>query len=216
MIIGMALSLMAMVAAGSDLLPDGETADPLRQYSSEHPALWPVVNRVRTAADGLDGGDPLVAMAEVKETHRLLVQVLLPYEAAEDTLLYPAVGRVLGGYDPTLPMSRTHAAIHHQVHLFGRLVVAIGAGEPTPEDLADLRPIMYGLHAVLALHFAQEEEGYFPLVDDEGSHGQAHCTRRILHRVNEPHGRTPRRSWLGLGPGLGAPIPEHVGRDTCP
>lgn len=149
-------------------------------------------------------------------THRLLVQVLLPHEAAEDTLLYPAVGRVLGGYDPTLPMSRTHAAIHHQVHLFGRLVVAIGAGEPTPEDLADLRPIMYGLHAVLALHFAQEEEGYFPLVDDEGSHGQAHCTQRILHRVNEPHGRTPRRSWLGLGPGLGAPIPEHVGRDTCP
>jgi len=84
-------------------------------WREEHPALWPVVNRVRTAADGLDGGDFLVAMAEVKETHRLLVQVLLPHEAAEDTLLYPAVGRVLGGYDPTLPMSRTHAAIHHQV-----------------------------------------------------------------------------------------------------
>src|SRR5450759_4432952 len=103
----MALSLLAMVAAGSDLL---------RQYSSEHPALWPVVNRVRTAADGLDGGDFLVAMVEVKETHRLLVQVLLPHEAAEDTLLYPAVGRVLGGDDPTLPMSSAHAAIHPQVH----------------------------------------------------------------------------------------------------
>jgi hypothetical protein len=50
-------------------------------------------------------------MAEVRETHRLLVQVLLPHEAAEDTLLYPAVRRVLGGYDPTLPMSRTHAEI---------------------------------------------------------------------------------------------------------
>src|SRR5450759_3195118 len=37
-------------------------------WREEHPALWPVVNRVRTAADGLDGGDPLVAMAEVKET----------------------------------------------------------------------------------------------------------------------------------------------------
>lgn len=81
--------------------PDDEAGDLLRQYSREHPALWPVDNRMRTAADGLDGGDPLVAMADVRETHRPLEQVLLPHEAAEDTLLYPAVGRVLGGYDPT-------------------------------------------------------------------------------------------------------------------
>jgi heavy metal translocating P-type ATPase len=208
-IIGMALSLMAMVAAAVGLLPplvgailqevidvvailsalravvpgrapgprpDDEAAGLLRRYSGEHPALWPVVNRVRTAADGLDGGNIVVAMAEVRETHRLLVQVLLPHEAAEDTLLYPAVGRVLGGYDPTLPMSRTHAEIHHQVHLLGRLVVEIGDAEPTPEDVADLRPIMYGLYAVLALHFAQEEEGYFSLVDDEGPRHRVHAS----------------------------------------
>jgi hypothetical protein len=31
---------------------------------------------------------------------------------------------------------------------------------PRPEDLRDLRRALYGLHAILALHFAQEEELY--------------------------------------------------------
>jgi hypothetical protein len=28
------------------------------------------------------------------------------------------------------------------------------------EDLVDLRRVLYGLHAILRLHFAQEEEAY--------------------------------------------------------
>ncbi len=31
----------------------------------------------------------------------------------------------------------------------------------------DLRATLYGLHALLALHFAQEEEAYHSLVDEE-------------------------------------------------
>jgi hypothetical protein len=31
---------------------------------------------------------------------------------------------------------------------------------PGPEDLIDLRRVLYGLHAILRLHFAQEEEAY--------------------------------------------------------
>jgi hypothetical protein len=77
------------------------------------------------------------------------------------------------------------------VHLLGRLVVEIGDAEPTPEDLADLRPIMYGLYAVLALHFAQEEEGYFFLVDDEGPHHRAHTPGEYAAVGREPPGRGP-------------------------
>ena len=31
---------------------------------------------------------------------------------------------------------------------------------PTSDDLVDLRRVLYGLHAILRLHFAQEEEAY--------------------------------------------------------
>ncbi|MFE0328828.1 hypothetical protein ACFW08_18990 [Streptomyces sp. NPDC058960] len=32
-----------------------------------------------------------------------------------------------------------------------------------PEQLDDLRASLYGLHTILRLHFAQEEESYFSL-----------------------------------------------------
>jgi len=35
------------------------------------------------------------------------------------------------------------------------------------EDLVELRRLLYGLHAILRLHFAQEDEGYLSLADDE-------------------------------------------------
>ena len=31
---------------------------------------------------------------------------------------------------------------------------------PSRDDLIDLRRVLYGLHAILRLHFAQEEEAY--------------------------------------------------------
>ena len=40
----------------------------------------------------------------------------------------------------------------------------------TPDDdIVDLRRLLYGLHAILRLHFAQEDEGYLSLADDDGS-----------------------------------------------
>jgi hypothetical protein len=33
-------------------------------------------------------------------------------------------------------------------------------GGPRPEDMRDLRRALYGLQAILSLHFAQEEEPY--------------------------------------------------------
>ena len=37
-------------------------------------------------------------------------------------------------------------------------------GPLAPEDKTDLRRILYGSHAILRLHFAQEEEQYLPLL----------------------------------------------------
>ena len=43
-------------------------------------------------------------------------------------------------------------------------------GPACPEDAAvadELRSVLYGLHAVLQLHFAQEDEGYLSLALDD-------------------------------------------------
>ena len=64
-------------------------------------------------------------------------------------------------------MSRTHVEIDHLVAMLGRLVRDLGPEGPDGEERRDLRRILYGLHAVLILHFAQEEEGYLSMVSDE-------------------------------------------------
>jgi hypothetical protein len=37
---------------------------------------------------------------------------------------------------------------------------------PDAGEITELRSLLYGLYAVLQLHFAQEDEGYLSLVDD--------------------------------------------------
>ena len=67
-------------------------------------------------------------------------------------------------------MSRAHAEITHQIRRLGQLLDDIGPNRPDDADIADLRGLLYGLHAILRLHTAQEDESYLSLADD---HGQA-------------------------------------------
>jgi hypothetical protein len=61
-------------------------------------------------------------------------------------------------------MSRTHAEIELQICQLRRLLQALGENAAEPEDVVELRRLLYGLYAVLRLHNAQEEEGAFSLV----------------------------------------------------
>ena len=64
-------------------------------------------------------------------------------------------------------MSRAHVEIAHHIRRIGHLLDDLDAteGEPDPDDLIELRRSLYGLHAILVLHFAQEDEGYLGLVE---------------------------------------------------
>ena len=97
--------------------------------------------------------------------HELLTGEVWPHEHAEEAELYPALNRLLGGADPTAPMSRAHAEIAVQIARLGRLIDDIGDRDPDEADIADLRGILYGLHAILRLHTVQEDETYLSLGD---------------------------------------------------
>lgn len=63
-------------------------------------------------------------------------------------------------------MSRAHVEIGHLIRQLGRLLDDVGADGPDESELARLRQVLYGLHAICSLHFAQEEEAYFSLVEE--------------------------------------------------
>ncbi len=133
-----------------------------RRLRDEHSAVRPIVEQVRVAADGLatEGCD----LTPVRALLVRLENETLPHERAEQLLLYPVVAKALGGADPTGAMTRTHAEIEHQVGRLARLLADLGDDPAEPEDVIELRGLLYGLYSVLRLHNAQEEEGAFSLI----------------------------------------------------
>ncbi len=136
-----------------------------RRFRSEHSVLLPEVKRMRFLADRLDLMPPVEARRELQAVQQFLVKRVLPHEQAEDSKVYPAVARLIGGDDPTAPMSRTHLEIAHLITVLGRNVEDLPPEGPGPEDIRELRRVLYGLEAILRLHFAQEEESYLALLD---------------------------------------------------
>ena len=146
-------------------LPAG-AAELTKRFHDEHEAIRADIDEVRAAAEALGSAEPAAAMEQVRRVHRLLVSEVGPHEDAEERELYPAVDRLLGGTDATATMSRAHAEIAHQTRRLGQLIDDIMPGQPDGADIADLRALLYGLHAILRLHTAQEDESYLSL-DDE-------------------------------------------------
>jgi hemerythrin superfamily protein len=108
---------------------------------------------------------------ELDAVREFLLVRLPEHEEEEETLVYPVVAEAMGGEDPLSSMARAHLEISHLGRIFQQLIEELPQDGPTPEDLMDLRRVLYGLHAILRLHFAQEEEAYAWLAsaDDDAS-----------------------------------------------
>lgn len=196
-VVGMALSVVAMVVAAAGLLAPVPGAilqegidvvvivNALRALGGERPAVrsvagWaatrqrleadhtdmrPLIVRVREAADSLGAADRGAVPSLLRGLRDALVADLLPHEMEEETTVYPLLAKALGGEDPLAPLSTTHREIFHLARLFGRAVDALPAAGPDPQQLPELRRVLYGLHAILELHLAQETELYMTLAD---------------------------------------------------
>ncbi len=136
-----------------------------RRFTREHLTIRADIDQLHAAADALGVLPPDVAMARVSQVYRLLVEEVVPHERAEQEELYPAMDRLLGSHQATATMSRAHAEIAHQTRRLGQLIDDIGPGGPNDADIADLRALLYGLHAILRLHTTQEDESYLSLAD---------------------------------------------------
>ncbi len=165
-----AIDVLAIAIALRVLLPgrmhtvrmsdaDVATAQRLREG---HVVALAAVESIRTVADGLDRRDPDVA--PVVALLARLERDLVPHERADEDELMPIVTRALGA-PAARGLRRTHAEIEQQVGRLRRLLDDItDAGRVRPEDVTELRRLLYGLYAVCRLHNAQEEEGAFALV----------------------------------------------------
>jgi hypothetical protein len=118
------------------------------------------VGELAALAARLDSLPAAEARRELERVRDMLEKELLPHEYEEQQTAYRLLGEMLKHEDPTGPLIQTHHEIRRLTRLFGRLVARLPPEGPGQEDLRDLRRALYGMHAVLTLHFAQEEELY--------------------------------------------------------
>jgi heavy metal translocating P-type ATPase len=137
--------------------PLAETAAQLRE---EHAELAPLLERIRGAADRLEPGGSLAQADDLETIASFLEERLLPHEQRDDELAAAGLADLLGGEDPLGAMRSTHLEINHLIRRYRRLLDSLPPTGPTTEDVLDLRRTMYGLHAILRLHNAQEDELY--------------------------------------------------------
>ncbi|NOH03921.1 MAG: hemerythrin domain-containing protein [Chloroflexi bacterium] len=134
---------------------------PLRD---EHKELFPHVERIRQAAE-LIGNAPLDEISRgVEEAYDFLANHLKPHAEAEDAALYPVVQQVLGSPDATKTMSRDHVEVGRYIAELAAL--KDGLNDPlTPAQTTSLRRVLFGVYALVKVHFAKEEEVYLPILD---------------------------------------------------
>ena len=146
----------------------------LRGFSTEHRRMRADLDSIRVAADALSGGDRVLAMRRLHQTNRFLQEVVLPHERAEGAKLYPALERSLGGADSISAVADAHSEIERlcrRVENHVRAADTLGAVDDA--QVGDLLACLYGLYAVLKLHFRQEEESYFVLADRSEREGSS-------------------------------------------
>ncbi len=151
-----------------------DTEQLLHRFADDHEQLRDTIGLLRDSADLLAAGPPAAGLESLTAAHRLLVERILPHERAEELQLYPALARPLGS-EATATMSRAHAEIQSLSDRIGtHLTLAQAAGAVQPDQVDDLLACLYGLYTLLRLHFVQEEENYFVLLEDDLVTAQKH------------------------------------------
>ena len=143
--------------------------DPLvARFAREHERLHAARSSVRDAGDALAHGPVPGADAALRRTLDVLTVDVLPHERAEETQLYPALASYLRDPEAMVTMSREHTEIERLVERIRRHLAESPDGIRA-DQIDDLRATLYGLDAILTLHFAQEDEALFTLAHDSGA-----------------------------------------------
>jgi hemerythrin-like domain-containing protein len=162
---------------------------PLRD---EHKELLPHIERLRAVADAV-GSTPLPSLRQaIDEISTFLSHHLIPHAQAEERALYPVVGRLMGAPEATATMSRDHVEIGRLAEELGVLRSSLKNDHLDASEVQALRRILYGLSALVIVHFAKEEEVYLPLLDTRLSQEEAQYLFEAMEQAAQEEKRAIR------------------------
>lgn len=156
---------------------------PLRD---EHKELYPEVELLKAAADGVHETLSDADQAKILDAYRFLTHHLLPHAQAEEAALYPVVATAMGAPQATATMSRDHVEVGRLTEELGTLRAQVHGNTLTAEQASSFRRVLYGLYTLVKVHFAKEEEVYLPLLDARLTADDAHAMFEAMeHAAHE-------------------------------
>lgn len=151
---------------------------PTEPFRREHEQLLSHIEHVGQAArevPKLSQDDRSALVARILE---FLQGTLVPHAQAEEKVLYPEWAKLVGFEDAAVPMVHDHEAIVDRIE---RLAQADAA------DVETLQELLYGLYALISVHFRKEEDIQLPAFDS----APAEVTEAVLERMEAISGHPP-------------------------
>lgn len=138
---------------------------PLRD---EHKELIPHIDQILEVANSIPEASLEQIHDRVRQVYEFLAYHLIPHAQAEDAALYPVVQKVLDSPEATKTMSRDHVEVGRYIEELAGLRESI-----SPRNFKSLQRVLYGLYALIKVHFAKEEEVYLPMLEERLSSEEA-------------------------------------------
>jgi len=151
---------------------------PTEPFRQEHEALLEHLEHIRLAGREIPRLSPEEREAVVGRVLDFLHGTLLPHAEAEEAVLYPEWARLVGYPDAAVPMVHDHRAIVARVEQLAA----------TPRDDADtLQELLYGLYALILVHFRKEEDVQLPVFDEQPKEVVEQVLRRMESHAGGAH-----------------------------
>jgi len=159
-------------------------SDLMRPLHEEHQLLLPYIEELRRTADDVGMIPDGELEVSIEACRMFIFDRLVPHSEIETTVMYPLVARLMGNPHSTDTMKRDHEEIMRLADELEALSNEFHRAKKLDEELAvSFRRVLYGLYAVVGLHFSNEEEVFLPLL----SHGLTSEEASSMFRKLEVH-----------------------------
>ena len=129
---------------------------PTEPFRNEHEQLLEHIEHIAAAARELPRLSDEERDALRARILAFLRGTLIPHAIAEEKVLYPEWSKLLGFADAAAPMIHDHEAIVARIERLERADIG---------DVDSLQELLYGLYALISVHFRKEEDLQLPAFD---------------------------------------------------
>ena len=154
---------------------------PTEPFRKEHEQLLEHIEHIAKAAREM----PRLSVEERDALRARILDflrgTLIPHAKAEEDVLYPEWSKLLGFPDAAAPMVHDHEAIVARIDQLARADV---------HDVDALQELLYGLYALISVHFRKEEDLQLPAFDAAPPEVTDAVLRRMESATGHAHEHT--------------------------